>query len=301
MISESPLSNAAQAELWNGRGGEIWTRLQVRLDRLFAPLTEALLTAADIKPGESLVDIGCGCGDLTLSAAKACGGNGRILALDISTPMLQRAQSREQDCRTHAPDMARIQWLRSDAMLYEFEPQADLVISRFGVMFFADPVQAFRNIKRSLKPHGRLAILCWAALEENPWILNPLQAVRSLIELSPPSPGGTPGPFAFADPKRVLEILNEAGFSNATAKPIECELILGHASNLNRPNQSAVDDALILVLESGPIAALLRNADEALLFKVREQISQALLAYYDPSSRHIGLPAKCWLFQDLPV
>jgi SAM-dependent methyltransferase len=300
MTPEPSHRNAAQLELWNGRGGEIWTRLQPRLDWLFAPLTEALLAAAAVKPGESVVEIGCGCGDLTLAAAKACRAGGQVLALDISVPMLERAQSREQECRANTSDMAPIQWLRADAMLHQFEPQADLVISRFGVMFFADPVEAFRNIKRALKPRGRLAILCWAALEENPWIHVPLRAVHTLIEPSPPAPAGTPGPFSFSDPALVLKNLGEAGFSQVEAQLIEAEVVLGRAADSENEAQSAVEDAQILVLESGPVAALLRDASDDLHLKVRSEISKGLLPLYDPVQRHIALNAKCWLFQDLP-
>jgi SAM-dependent methyltransferase len=297
MMPEPPLLNAAQIELWNGRGGEIWTRLQARLDALFEPLTAALLSAAAIKPGESLVEIGCGCGDLTLFAAQALGAAGRIVAVDISTRMLERAQDRERERRAGLASMAPIRWHVSDAMQHPFEPHADLLISRFGVMFFADPVEAFRNIKQALKPGGRLAILCWAALSENAWIHVPLNAVESLIDPIPPTPPGAPGPFSFAEPARVLNLLDEAGFTNATAQPVESEVVLGRASGCDDAVQSAVDDALVLALESGPVAALLRHADEATHLKVRDRIGQTLQAYYDPDKRHIALAAKCWLYR----
>jgi SAM-dependent methyltransferase len=299
MTPQPPQANAAQFDLWNGRGGEIWTRLQVRLDALFEPLTAALLSAVAIEPGESIVEIGCGCGDLTLLAAQAASQSGHIFAIDISTRMLERAKSREYECRAIS-SLAPIQWHESDAMLYPFEPHADLAISRFGVMFFADPVQAFRNIKQCLKPDGRLAVLCWAPLAENDWIQIPLDAVQTLIEPLPSLPPGSPGPFAFADPARVINILNEAGFSNASAQLVECKLILGRASDANNMIQSAVDDALVLALESGPVAALLRAADEALHCEVREAIGRALKIHYNPDERNIAFKAKCWLFQNLP-
>jgi len=301
METETNSPNSAQAELWNGRGGEIWTRLQSRLDRLFEPLTAALLSAAAPKSGESIVEIGCGCGDLTLSLAQACGGRGHILGIDISTRMLERAKSREIEARAMA-DMAFIHWLHADAMLHRFEPYtADLVISRFGVMFFADPVRAFSNIRKALKPGGRLALLCWGALEENPWITLPLAAVHDLIEPKPPIPAGasfSPGPFAFADAQTVLPILSEAGFSNVSAQMVECPVILGQAlEEAADPAKSAIAEAMELALESGPLAALLRDADEAMREKVREKIAKALQSCVNLERRHIALTAKCRLYQ----
>jgi ubiquinone/menaquinone biosynthesis C-methylase UbiE len=307
MKPETASVNAAQIELWNGRGGEIWTRLQAHLDRLFEPLTAALLAAAAPKRGESIVEIGCGCGDLTLLLAKACGPESQVQAIDISTRMLERAKSREKKCReakarAAVPDMSPIQWLAADAMLYRFEPQADLVVSRFGVMFFADPAAAFGNIRRALKPGGRLALLCWAALEDNPWITVPLAAVHELIEPPPPLPLGAPGPFAFADAPRIGKILREAGFVNVTARSIETLLILGRASeNDIDPVQSAVQEALLLALESGPVAALLRNADEATHLRVRDKIAAALQSCFEPMRKNVALPARCWLYQAISV
>ncbi len=290
--------NAAQIELWNGRGGEIWTRLQARLDQLFEPLTAALLAAGAPKRGESIVEIGCGCGDLTLKLARACGADGKIQGIDISTPMLERAEAREIETRALVPDMARIEWLLSDAMQHSFEPQADLVMSRFGVMFFADPLVAFSNIRQALKPNGRLAILCWATLEHNPWIAVPLNAVHELIEPPPPLPQGTTGPFAFADAQRVQAILNKAGFANVTAQSIAAPLRLGQATaEAGDPAQSAVEDGLCLALESGPVAALLRTADEATYLQVRDRIAAALQSRYDAARREITLDARCWLYQ----
>jgi SAM-dependent methyltransferase len=298
MEPETASLNAGQIELWNGRGGEIWTRLQARLDRLFEPLTGVLLSAAAPKPGESILDIGCGCGDLTLKVAKACGTQSHIRGIDISAPMLKRAKAREAEWRAAAPGMAHIEWFLSDAMLHPFEPRADLVMSRFGVMFFADPVVAFTNIRRALKPGGRLAILCWAALDDNPWIKVPLAAVHELIDPPPPLPEGAPGPFAFADTLRVQAILGEAGFVDAAARSIEVRLRLGQApAHAGNRAQSALEDALCLALESGPVAALLRNADEATHLKVREGIAAALQHFYDEAPGEIVLAARCRLYE----
>jgi SAM-dependent methyltransferase len=298
MTSPAANANQAQFELWNGRGGEVWTRLQTRLDRLFEPLTERLMEAASAKAGESVTEIGCGCGDVTLLIAKACGQQGRVFAIDISTRMLDRAQVRDREYRDTGAVMAPIDWLEADAMLHPFEPRADLVISRFGVMFFADPVVAFRNIKHAMKPGSRLALLCWGRLDQNAWIHVPLEAVRTLIEPPPPLAANAPGPFAFAEPDYVLNILREAGFVDATSRQVESGLVLGSAQdNSLDPIQSAVEDALELALESGPVAALMRDADESMRSKVREAISAALRAHFNAERQDIALTATCQLYQ----
>lgn len=298
MEPETASLNAAQIELWNGRGGEIWTRLQARLDRLFEVLTAVLLSAAVPRPGESILDIGCGCGDLTLKLAKACGVQGHIQGIDISARMLERAKLREAEWRAASPGMARIEWSLSDAMLHPFEPRADLVMSRFGVMFFADPTAAFSNIRRALKPGGRLAILCWAALDDNPWIKVPLAAVRELIDSPPPLPEGAPGPFAFAGAPRVQAILGKAGFTKIAMRSVEMPLRLGQTSaGAGDRARSAMEDALCLALESGPVAALLRDADEATHLKVRERIAAALQLFYDEARGDIALAARCQLYE----
>jgi SAM-dependent methyltransferase len=302
MDIQTPHANAAQIELWNGRGGEIWTRLQTRLDALFTPLTAALLTAAAAKVGESLLDIGCGCGDLTLQAAKALGPGGYIRGIDISAPMLQRARVRETECRAKDSTLAPIDWLKADAMLTHFGPEADLVMSRFGVMFFADPVMAFSRLRQAMKPTGRLAVLCWAPIDQNPWMRVPFEAAKSLTQPLPVLPEGAPGPFAFGDKNRVYDILSKAGFSNVTAQSVETHLILGRSEpNATHPSDSAVEQALIIALETGLVAALLREADTATALAIRDSIAAALRPYFNEDRQEIALAAKCWLYQASPI
>ena len=151
--------NADQAAYWNGPGGQHWTDRQEIQDAILAPVSEALIARAGIAPGERIIDIGCGCGATTLGARLAqIGASGHALGLDISARMLARAQER-------TPPGAPVRWIAADATIYPFERGgADLLFSRFGVMFFADPVLAFANMRTALRSGGRLAFgVCWLA------------------------------------------------------------------------------------------------------------------------------------------
>jgi SAM-dependent methyltransferase len=306
--------NSGQRELWNGRAGQIWIRLQIRLDRAFEPLTRTLIEAAEPGPGEKIIDIGCGCGDLSLSLAKKVGRKGHVLGVDFSGPMIERAQRRYAElCRAEASLMSggpedacpsNLTWLNADAMTYGFTEEADLVASRFGVMFFADPVAALANIARALKPGGRLALLCWAAQNENPWINEPLASVLELLGAPEMRDSAAPGPYAFAEPRCVCDILTRAGFAEASARYVTADLLIGQAANFDAEQGSVasktmiedvVDDALVLLLESGPIAALLRDADEAILKKVRSSVAEVLRPH--ARTGEIRLGAACWLYR----
>ena len=165
------IENADQKTYWNDVAGAKWVANQTRLDRLMAPLMEALLQEAVPGAGERVLDIGCGCGDLSLRLAEAVGPTGNVLAIDLSTPMLAHAAHRE-----HAlppGPRAPLTWLEADAMTAQFEPTRDLLISRFGVMFFDDKARAFANLRKATNPGGRFAFLTWRGRAEIEWFQTP--------------------------------------------------------------------------------------------------------------------------------
>ena len=163
-----------------------------------------------MRSGERAIDVGCGTGATTLAIAERVGAPGAVLAIDISEPMLAVAHRRSAE-RGHA----QVQFLRADAQTHPFAPAAhDLLISRFGVMFFADPVAAFANLRSALRPGGRLAFVCWAALEDNPWFALPLAVGERRLGPPDPQPPRAPGPLAFSEPGYVEEILSAAGFAD---------------------------------------------------------------------------------------
>src|SRR6185369_15072156 len=180
------------------------------------------MDAAAVAAGERVLDVGCGCGSTTIELARRAGPTGHVVGADISGPMLADARA-----RTAAAGLGNVELVHADAQTHAFPPSAfDLVFSRFGVMFFADPTAAFANLRGALRPGGRLAFVCWRSLPENPWMAVPLMA--ALQHLPPPTIPGPedPGPFSFADRGRVERILGGAGWSDVTVTPLDETLTL---------------------------------------------------------------------------
>ncbi|MGY2051923.1 class I SAM-dependent methyltransferase [Methylobacterium sp. JK268] len=263
----------SQAEYWNGEAGERWARMQDALDTAFAPLTEALLAAAGLRPGERVLDIGCGCGETALLAAAAVGPEGAVTGLDVSRPMLARA-------RTRTPPGAPVRWIEGDAQTLALAPDHDVVLSRFGVMFFEDSAAAFANLRRGLRPGGRAALLCWQALPANAWIAVPREAMLRLVPPPEPPVPDAPGPFRFAEPGLLPGLLARAGFAEARAVPISRDLTLG------RDREEGARFALTL----GPTSALVRDLGEADRTRVQAAVAAAL-----PATGPVVLGAACWL------
>src|SRR5262245_44830547 len=167
---------------------------------------------AAIRLGERVLDVGCGCGDTTLELARRVGREGSVVGIDVSTPMLERALE-----SVRAAEFANVVLWNADAQMHTLPPAAfDLVYSRFGVMFFVDPAQAFTNLGRALRPGGRVSFVCWQALELNPWMAVPMAAAaREITFAARPGPEA-PGPFSFADPDRVRRVLGKAGLADVT-------------------------------------------------------------------------------------
>jgi len=222
-----------------------------------------------------VLDVGCGCGQTTLELAARVAPNGAVLGIDISQPMLSIA-------RTRAKGLAGVRFLEADAQTYAFEPGAfDAIHSRFGVMFFADPTAAFANLRRALKPGGRLAFLCWRALAENPVMSLPLTAALKHLPAPPAPTPGAPGPFAFADAGRVREILAGAGFEKVSIEPQDMPAG-GHG----------LDDAVRLSLRVGPLGAMLREhpqARAAVIDELRGALARHLV------DGRVFLPSATWI------
>ena len=201
-------ANAAQIDYWNTVASETWARFQEQLDRQVEPLGLAAMDALAPSDGEHVIDIGCGCGQTSLALASRVAPTGTVVGVDISKPMLEVARRRPRPIASSALTFRQLDAQTDDLGRVVF----DAAFSRFGVMFFSDPVAAFANIKASLKPSGRLAFVCWRSLAENPWMQAPLQAALPFIPpVTPPDPTA-PGPFAFADADRVRTILIKAEF-----------------------------------------------------------------------------------------
>jgi SAM-dependent methyltransferase len=275
--------NAQQIEEWNGRTGAKWVRFQDRLDRMLSPFGDAVLKAAAIKPGERVLDVGCGCGATTLEAAASAGKTGRTLGVDISEPMVARARD-----RTKALGRAA-EFLVADAATHVFQPDSfDLLLSRFGVMFFDEPAAAFANMHKGLARTGRLAFACWRSMPENPWLTTPMRAVLPLLSPQEPAVPGAPGPFAFADKDRVASILAAAGFRDIALTPFDSPVFLGFPES-----PDPVEDALGQALEIGPLARLLASQPDELQERARAAVRVELAKHLRAGG--VELAGAVWL------
>jgi SAM-dependent methyltransferase len=273
--------NAAQIAYWNDRAAITWTAFQERLDALFEPLTNIALDAAAPSKGERAIDIGCGCGATTLALADRVGPTGRVLGLDVSQPMAGRARQ-----RIAAAGLANATVVVSDAASHDFQqPGADLLFSRFGVMFFADPVAAFANLHGAIRPGGRLLCVAWRPLAENPWFVVPLEAARPLVQPQPSTDPNAPGPFALANPDRTLGILTGAGWRDATLT--RHEVPMGFAA------AGEIEQAADFATRVGALARILADENAETQVRVRQAVAKALQDYDGPAG--ISLTGSIWL------
>lgn len=226
--------NADQIAYWNGANGHRWINRQAEQDVLLAPVAQALIDRAAAKAGERLIDVGCGCGATSIAFADRVAPAGFVLGVDISAPMLARA-------RELSPKGAPVDFVQADATVYPFDPESfDLLVSRFGVMFFAEPAISFANLRRALRSSGRVAFACWREPRENPWMTAPLQAVYHHVPKLPPPGPDDPGPFAFASEERVHRILGDAGFKGVAMEPVALSLDIAIGRGLDAAVQSAM-------------------------------------------------------------
>jgi SAM-dependent methyltransferase len=269
--------NQEQIDFWNGPAALRWVSEQDRLDAVLAPLDEAGLAAAAPREGERAIDVGCGCGASTLAIAKRVGPKGHVLGVDISARMLARARER-------AAGMPWVSFVERDASVHRFSGDADLVYSRFGSMFFADPVAAFANLRSGLRAGGRLYLVCWRAIEDNPWYYVPLRTAERYLPPLPPSEPGTPGPFAYAKEDRLKSILEGAGFSNVTLDRQDRMLCL---------SSKGVDEAVEYATLAGPVARMIAEGDPAVVPQVRTALAEVLAGHLRDG--RVELPSSVWI------
>ena len=280
MAEEVLDANAAQRRYWNTVAGPRWVATPGFRERRNQESTALLLARLGLTGGENVLEIGCGTGALTMPLAAAVGDHGRIVAVDISEPMLGVARQRVEQRGLH-----NVKLLLGDAQVFEFEPAAfDLATSRMGVMFFANPTAAFRNIGGALKPGGRLTFACWAPLEENRhWLISYDIALRHLGPPAP-QPANVPSPLAFADPDYIRGFLAEGGFAEVTVERAHPTIIGGS------PEEEA-QQAMMM----GPTARLIEEKRPAEL--TRHTIAREIEAVFaaEASSGPIRLPATIFV------
>jgi SAM-dependent methyltransferase len=257
----SSSDNSDQETYWAQEAGPKWAARQAELDALMQPVLDALLHRAALRPGEHVLDVGCGAGASTLQAAAAVGPQGYVLGADISPPLVESARARAQG-------QPNVEFALMDVSQAPFEQLFDRMISRFGVMFFADPVGAFRHIAQALKPGATLAFASWGEIPHNPFFTLPAQTARDVLGPIPKTDPDLPGPFAFRDTGRVEQILRDAELHDVAHEVVSLDLTPGG-------DCAAVAELLCAI---GPASAALsyHEATEKQRAALRDALAQAL-------------------------
>ena len=258
--------NQGQADFWSATGGEAWVDLQDQMDRQLSVVGAAALAALDAQTGEPIVDIGCGCGATTLDLAAAVGESGRVVGLDISAPMTDLAARRLADRGfRHATALLGDAQTATPA---DIGGLVDAVFSRFGVMFFDDPVAAFVNIRALTKASARMAFVCWQEARKNRIFSDLGRELAALFPGLPAPDPHAPGPLAFADAERVRSVLDAAGWSY-----IE---IAEHVAPMQLFGTTEFDVALDASLRVGGAARMMQGADEGTARKIHDAARRVL-------------------------
>lgn len=270
------LPNEEMAALWNGASGQAWVDEQALLDQTYESIEKLLVDAVASSGARSVLDIGCGAGATSLAVARALGARGDVVGIDISEPLVAVARARAQR------EGLAADFIRADAQTHAFAPASfDLMISRFGVMFFENPVAAFANLRRAATDSAALRLMVFRSIAENPFMTTAERAAGSLLPNVPPRKPGAPGQFAFADRDRVQRILEDSGWSEIELAPVDVECVFP-ATSLER-----------FFTRLGPVGQALRDADESL----RQQVSQRIRAAFQPfiHGAEVRFVAACWM------
>jgi SAM-dependent methyltransferase len=275
-------TNTAMAQRWDGPGGAFWVEHADVFESQVAPYLQHYLAATGIEPGAQVLDVGCGSGRTAREAARLAGPTGRVTGIDLSGPMLELARR-----RTAAEGLDTVSFERADAQVADLgTARYDRVISRNGVMFFGDPVAAFANLARALRPDGRLVVLVWQSLAENEWYSD-FRAAGADGRALPPLPPDAPGPFALGDPERVRTVLTAAGFAEPELTGVRRTMIYGP------------DLATAEVMATSVITPLLDELGEAGRDRARAALRRTLQEHLGPDG--VAYRSAMWIISAAPL
>jgi SAM-dependent methyltransferase len=277
LSSGSSTEPSAQAPRWRDQAGDAWAHFYREIDATFRPFNDALIAAAAPEKNERILDVGCGCGGTSLALAERVGRNGHVIGLDLSPSQLAIARERA------AAQKLAIEFLEHDAATWTPATRFDLIASRFGFMFFDDPVAALAHLRR-LAPDGRVALVCWAESSANPWMRFGRESAQDLLELPPNPPPGSPGPFGFDDPDRLRRALRDSGWRDIEIKRLDTTIA---------PAGGAPEDVLRLSMRLGPAAPAIAAADESVQRQIRDAMA-AKIAFWTRDGR-VTVPASAWI------
>ncbi|MFM0208256.1 class I SAM-dependent methyltransferase [Paraburkholderia sediminicola] len=265
-----------QTAIWNGSSGRAWVAAQEVLDQMFKPFEDLLVDRMCAGSGPRVLDVGCGTGSTTLAAARRLGAKGQCIGADISAPMIAAAQARAER------DGSTARFICADAQTHAFEPASfDRIMSRFGVMFFDKPVEAFANLRLAAREGAELCCIAWRSASDNPFMTTAERAAAPLLPNLPARQPGTPGQFAFADRQRVSSILEQSGWAGIDILPLDVDCTL--------PEQALVG----YFTQLGPVGLFLEEADE----RTRTQVIETVRAAFDPYAHgtEVRYTAACWM------
>jgi len=245
------VTNIDMHEFWSGHGGHKWLRFQEILKKGLSVFGQEAIIAASIDTGNKVLDIGCGCGDTTFDIARLVGRYGHVHGVDISNLILNEASYSDRS-RDEKRYLHNLSFECADAQSHKFVPNIfDVAYSRFGVMFFSNPVAAFINIRQTLQPDGRLAFICWQPVAANQWVSLALDVVENYISLPPSSNPEEPDAFSFGDPERVEQILEIAGFVDISIQNYETQFNIG----------ADLDEAVTFLTHLGPASGVIESLE----------------------------------------
>jgi SAM-dependent methyltransferase len=263
---------------WDGDEGAHWAEEAGRYTRMLAPFGDLLVAAAGLSPGEAVLDVGCGCGDVSLGAARAVGESGRVTGVDLSAAMLGVARARAE-----REGVRQASFVQADAARHRAAQPVDAVLSRFGVMFFDDPTAAFTNLRSTLHRGGRLQFLCWQELFANEWMIVPGAAVAEVLPLPAGGESGAAGPFALADAGHIESVLEAAGFHDVGIDGVAAPMWMGEDA----------EDAVGFLQVTGMGRALFADAEPEAVAEALQRAVAALAAHQGPDG--VVLDGAAWL------
>jgi SAM-dependent methyltransferase len=268
--------NAAQAERWGGAGGCHWIEHEGAYDRQLEPFGVALLTGAALEPHERVLDVGCGTGTTALTAAATAD---RVLGIDLSAVLVERARARAEGRRN-------VEFQVADAQTAQLPDPFDVVISRFGVMFFDDPPAAFANLRRAVAPSGgRLAAVCWQGLEHNDWMRVPAEALARVTPVGDLARRDQPGPFSLADPDALRSVLTDSGWRDVTLDAVTTPVVLAAGGSL---------DEVVAIVRGGSLGrSALSGVPADVERRALDAVRDALAGFVGPDG--LSLPGAAWL------
>ena len=275
-MDTAPPTDNEQATLWNGLAGRAWVEMQDLLDRLFKPFEDLLVEAVSLGPRGRALDVGCGTGSTTLAVARLLGAKGRCTGIDISGAMLAAARSRAER------ESPAASFICANAQAHAFEPASfDMIISRFGVMFFDDSIRAFANLRRAATDNAELRFVAWRSAAENPFMTTAEHAAAPLLPNLPARQPEAPGQFAFADDRQVYTILEESGWAEIDIRPIDVACTL------------AEKELIHYLTQLGPVGRILQETDA----QTRAQVIETVRVAFDPyvHEAEVRFTSACWI------